>query len=76
MNETEVHTAPDAEQQDQELAPTPEEIVAAADEPASDEPGGEQFVLAEVEPAGNAGDAELKAVLEAVIYVTDEPLSA
>ena len=66
-----VANASDAEPQDEEPAPTREEIMATADEA-----GGEQLIIGEAEPAANAGDAELKAVLEAVIYITDEPLSA
>jgi segregation and condensation protein B len=54
---------------DEEVQPVTEPV-PQAEEPQAEEPQPEA-----AEPAPEMGDAQLKAVLEAIIYVTDEPLS-
>jgi segregation and condensation protein B len=63
MGQTEVKAAPETEEQMQVEEQT-EEVT-------------EQFLAAEAAPAAEeTADAQLKAILEALVYITDEPLSA
>jgi len=61
MQDTEVKLAPETEGREQELG---EEVVQE-----------QLYIEAEV-PAAESSAAELKAIIEAVVYITDEPLSA
>jgi segregation and condensation protein B len=61
MQDTEVKLAPETEGHEQELG---EEILEQ-----------QLYIEAEV-PAAESSGAELKAIIEAVVYITDEPLSA
>jgi segregation and condensation protein B len=54
---------------------SPTDPVAALIEPEAAEEISEQLFIVEDATAGETADAKLKAVLEAVIYVTDEPLT-
>src|ERR1700736_4865831 len=67
MEQIKVKAAPEAEEQTQtgEPAEPVQEILT------------EQFLATEPAPAAEeTADAQLKAILEALVYITDEPLSA
>ena len=71
--DTEKSGEPDAPTPLTEGTPSPDEPVA---EPAPEEISAEDLLPEEPEVEAVAmGDAQLKAVLEAIIYVTDEPLT-
>lgn len=69
---------------EEQPAPAEEQPATETEQPAAEEPAAEEPPAAENEESGEEAepvpmelsDVELKAILEAVIYITDEPLEA